>query len=46
MLFFTNKNLIKRKWEEFSHDIVDFQEAYIVEGFTVGELYKTEYFTC
>lgn len=40
-LFFPNEKSRKGKWEEFSHDIVDFQEAYLDEGVSVGELYET-----
>lgn len=29
------------KWEEFTHDVVNFQEAQVNEGVTVGEFYKT-----
>ncbi|XP_047659720.1 uncharacterized protein LOC125139512 [Tachysurus fulvidraco] len=40
-LFFPNDKSRKGKWEEFSHNIVDFQEAYLDEGVSVGELYET-----
>ena len=40
-LFFPNEKSRNRKWEEFSHDIVDFQEAYRDESISVGELYET-----
>ncbi|XP_060749178.1 uncharacterized protein LOC132861600 isoform X1 [Tachysurus vachellii] len=40
-LFFPNEKSRKGKWEEFSHNIVDFQEAYLDEGVSVGELYET-----
>lgn len=39
-LFFPNEKSTKGKWEEFSHDIVDFQEAYLDDGVSVGELYE------
>ncbi|XP_042609688.1 uncharacterized protein LOC122142538 [Cyprinus carpio] len=40
-LFFPNEKSRKGKWEEFSHNIVDFQEAYLDEDVSVGELYET-----
>ncbi|GAA6101078.1 uncharacterized protein LOC113078290 [Tachysurus ichikawai] len=40
-LFFPNEKSRKGKWEEFSHNIVDFQEAYLDEGVSVGEHYET-----
>ncbi|KAL7403327.1 hypothetical protein ABVT39_027824 [Epinephelus coioides] len=40
-LFFPNEMSMKGKWEEFSHDIVDFQEACVDEDVSVGDLYKT-----
>ncbi|KAK7138439.1 hypothetical protein R3I94_010191 [Phoxinus phoxinus] len=40
-LFFPNEKSRKGMWEEFSHNIVDFQEAYLDEGVSVGELYET-----
>ncbi|XP_061575820.1 uncharacterized protein LOC133441985 [Cololabis saira] len=43
-LFFPNEKSTKGKWEKFSHDIVDFQGAYLEEGVTVGQLYETRKF--
>ncbi|KAL7401028.1 hypothetical protein ABVT39_021651 [Epinephelus coioides] len=40
-LFFPNEMSMKGKWEEFSHDIVDFQEACVDEDVSVGDLYET-----
>ena len=40
-LFFPNVKSRNGKWEEFSHDIVDFQEAYLDDSISVGELYET-----
>lgn len=41
-LFFPNEKSRKGLWEEFSHNIVDFQGACLEEGVSVGELYETQ----
>lgn len=38
MLFFPNEESKQGKWEDFSHSIVDFQEAHLDEHISVGEL--------
>ncbi len=40
-LFFPNEKSTMGKWEEFSHDIVNFQEAQIDEDVSVGDYYET-----
>ncbi|KAM4562116.1 uncharacterized protein PAE49_010719 isoform 1-T2 [Odontesthes bonariensis] len=39
-LFFPNEKSTMGKWEEFSHDIVDFQEAQLDEDVSVGDYYE------
>lgn len=41
ILFFPNEKSMMGNWEEFSHDIVNFQEAHVDENVTVGEYYET-----
>ncbi|XP_051812335.1 uncharacterized protein LOC110966885 [Acanthochromis polyacanthus] len=43
-LFFHNEKSVMGKWEEFSHDVVDFQEAQVDEDVSVGEYYETHKF--
>ncbi|XP_061610704.1 uncharacterized protein LOC133468616 isoform X2 [Phyllopteryx taeniolatus] len=40
-LFFPNEKSTMGKWEEFSHDIVNFQEAQVDEDVSVRECYDT-----
>lgn len=40
-LFFPNEKSTMGKWEEFSHDIVNFQEAQVDEDVSVGDYYET-----
>lgn len=40
-LFFPNEKSTMGKWEEFSHNIVDFQEAQVDEEVSVGDYYET-----
>ncbi|KAK0149851.1 hypothetical protein N1851_009401 [Merluccius polli] len=40
-LFFPNEKSKMGKWEEFSHDIVNFQEAQVDEDVSVGDYYET-----
>ncbi|XP_053288829.1 uncharacterized protein LOC128449596 [Pleuronectes platessa] len=43
-LFFPNEKSIHGMWEEFSHDIVDFQEANLEDSISVRELYEAQKF--
>ncbi|XP_053303389.1 uncharacterized protein LOC128462122 [Pleuronectes platessa] len=43
-LFFPNEKSIHGIWEEFSHDIVDFQEANLEDSISVRELYEAQKF--
>ncbi|XP_028299015.1 uncharacterized protein LOC114461247 isoform X2 [Gouania willdenowi] len=40
-LFFPNMASSKGTWDQFCHDIVDFQETPLMDGVTVGELYDS-----
>lgn len=39
-LFFHNEKSVMGKWEEFSHDIVNFQEAQVDENISIGDYYE------
>lgn len=43
-LIFPNEKSTMEKWEEFSHDIVNFKEAQVDEDVSVGDYYETHKF--